>query len=81
MNDNIIDCVRIKIYIRVKFFICVEGRHIRKNENIIIVCKFDHEYSFNSIVLYVIAISSQITFQILIISFDLIICFKMKDRE
>ena len=80
-NNNIIDCVRVKTHMRVKFFICVKGRHIRKSENIIIVCKFDHEYSFNSVILYIITISSQITFQILIASFDLIIYFKMKDRE
>ena len=29
-SDNIIDNIRIKIHMRVKFFICVEGRHIRK---------------------------------------------------
>ena len=80
-NNNIIDYIKIKIYTKMKFFICVKERHIYKNENIIIICKFDYEYLFNLIVLYMIIISSQITFQILIISFDLIICFKIKCRE
>ena len=57
-SNSIIDYVRIKIYMRVKFFICVKERHIRKDENIIIVCKFGYEYSFNSIVLYMIIINS-----------------------
>ena len=61
-SDNIIDYVRAKTHIRIKSFICVKGRHIRKGENIIIVCKFGHKYSFNSIVLYMIIINSQITF-------------------
>ena len=72
-NDNIIDYIQIKIYTRMKFFICVKGRYIRKGENIIIVYKFGYEYLFNLIVLYIITISSQMTFQILIISFNLII--------
>ena len=57
-SDNIIDCVRVKTYIRVKFFICVKERHTRKDENIIIICKFDYKYSFNLIVLHIIIISS-----------------------
>ena len=57
-NNNIIDCVRIKTYIKIKFFICVKERHIRKGGNIIIICKFDYEYLFNSVVLYMIIISS-----------------------
>ena len=61
-NNNIIDCIKIKTYIRVKFFICVKERYIRKDENIIIVCKFDYKYLFNLIILYMIAINSQITF-------------------
>ena len=61
-SDNIIDCVRIKTYTRIKSFICVKGRHIRKDENIIIICKFDYEYLFDLIILYMIAINSQITF-------------------
>ena len=80
-SDNIIDYVQVKTHTKVKSFICVKGRHIRKGGNIIIVCKFGYGYSFDSVVLHIIAINSQITFQILIASFDLIICFRIKNRE
>ena len=58
ISNNIIDCVRIKTYMKMKFFICVKGRHTRKGENIIIIYKFDYEYLFDLIVLHMIAISS-----------------------
>ena len=80
-NNNIINYVQIKTHTKMKSFIYIKGRHTHKGENIIIICKFGYKYSFNSIVLYIIIINSQITFQILIISFDLIIYFKVKDRE
>ena len=80
-NNNIIDNIKIKIYIKMKIFIYIKGRHINKNENIIIIRKFDYEYLFNLIVLYVIIINTQMTFQILIISFRLFIYFKVKNRK
>ena len=45
-----------------KIFIYIKGRHINKNWNIIIIRKFDYKYLFNLIVLYIIAINTQITF-------------------
>ena len=56
-SDNIINCVKTKIYMRIKFFIYVKERHIYKGENIIIIYKFDYEYSFNLIVLHIIIIN------------------------
>ena len=64
-----------------KIFICIKERHIRKDWNIIIIRKFDYEYLFDLIILYVIVINTQITFQILIVSFRLFIYFKVKDRR
>ena len=49
--------------------------------NVIIVCKFGNKQLFNSIFSYIIIINSQITFQILITSLDLFVCFKIKDRK
>ena len=57
-NNNIIDYVRTKTHMKIKSFICVKGRHTHKGENIIIVYKFDYEYSFNPIILHVITINS-----------------------
>ena len=57
VSDNIIDCVRIKTYTKIKSFIYVKKRHIYKNENIIIVYKFGYKYSFDSIVLHIIIVN------------------------
>ena len=57
-SDSIIDNIKVKIYMRMKFFICVKERHIYKDWNIIIIYKFDYKYSFNLVVLYIIIINS-----------------------
>ena len=49
---------QVKTYIKIKSFIYIKERHIYKGGNIIIICKFDYEYSFNLIVLYIVTISS-----------------------
>ena len=66
---------------KMKFFIYIKKRNIRKYKNIIIINKFDYKYLFNLIVIYIIIINSQIMFQILIITFDLFINFKIKNGK
>ena len=57
-SDNVINNIKIKIYIKIKTFIYIKERHINKNWNIIIIRKFDYKYLFNLIVLYVIIINT-----------------------
>ncbi len=64
-----------------KFFIEVEENHWSDWENIEIVAEFYHRYSFNSVILHVIAVDSKFAFNILIDSFRLIINFRMIDCE
>ncbi len=64
-----------------KFFIKVERDHWNDWENIEIVVKFHHKYSFNSIILHVIAVNSKFAFNILIDLFYLIIDFQMINCE
>ena len=61
-SDSVINNIKIKVYIKMKIFIYIKGRHINKNWNIIIIRKFDYKYLFNLIVLYMIIINTQITF-------------------
>ncbi len=49
-----------------KFFIEVEESHWSDWENIEIVAEFHHKYSFDLIVLHVIAVDSKFTFNVLI---------------
>ena len=57
LSDNVINNIKIKVYIKMKIFICIKGRYINKGWNIIIIRKFDYKYLFNLIILYVIAIN------------------------
>ena len=61
-SDSVINNIKIKAYMKMKIFNCIKGRHIRKDWNIIIIYKFDYEYLFDLIVLYMIIINTQITF-------------------
>ncbi len=64
-----------------KFFIEVKESHWSDWEDIEIVTEFHHKYSFNSVILHVIAVNSKFVFNILIDSFWLIINLRMMNCE
>ena len=64
-----------------KFFIEVKENHWSDQEDIEIVAEFYHRYSFDSVVLHVIAVDSKFTFNVLINLFRLIIDLRMIDCE
>ncbi len=64
-----------------KFFIEVEEDHWSYWKDIEIVAEFHHRYSFDSVVLHVIAVDFKFAFNVLIDSFRLIIDLKMIDCE
>ncbi len=64
-----------------KFFIEVEKDHWDNWEDIEIVAEFHHKYSFDSVILHVIAVDSKFAFNVLIDSFHLIINLQMINCE
>ncbi len=64
-----------------KLFIEVEENHWRDREDIKIVAEFHHRYSFDSVVLHVIAVDSKFAFDVLINLFRLIVNLRMIDDE
>ncbi len=64
-----------------KFFIEVEENHWSDQEDIEIVTEFYHRYSFDSVVLHVIAVDSKFSFNVLIDSFRLIVDLEMINCE
>ncbi len=64
-----------------KLFIEVKENHWSDQEDIEIVAEFHHKYSFDSVILHVIAVNSKFVFNVLIDSFRLIIDFRMIDCE
>jgi len=64
-----------------KLFIEVEENHWRDREDIEIVAEFHHRYSFDSVVLHVIAVDSKFAFDVLINLFRLIVNLRMIDDE
>ena len=64
-----------------KSFIDEERKHLSKDVESIVVCKFRYEQSIDSIILHVITIFTKLTSYVLIDSLNLIICFEMKRRE
>ncbi len=81
MSCFIVSCIWIETYSRMKFFIKVEESHWSDQEDIEIVAEFYHRYSFNSVVLHVIAVDSKFAFNILIDSFWLIVDLRIINCE
>ncbi len=81
MSCFIVNHIWIETHLRVKFFIKVKENHWSDWEDIEIVAKFHHRYSFNSVILHVIAVDSKFMFNVLIDSFRLIIDLRMIDCE
>ena len=68
--------------IRKSKFLLIKKKHVDNEENFIIVNEFDHDYSFESIILHIIAILTKINFDFFIRIFILIVNFRMKcDRK
>ncbi len=64
-----------------KFFIEVEENHWSDQEDIEIIAEFHHRYSFDSVILHVIAVNSKFAFNVLIDLFRLIIDLRIIDCE
>ncbi len=64
-----------------KFFIEVEKDYWSDWKDIEIIVEFHCKYSFNSVILHVIAVDSKFAFNILIDSFQLIVDFKIINCE
>ncbi len=64
-----------------KIFIEVKRNHWDDQEDIEIVAEFHHRYSFDSVILHVIAVDSKFAFNVLIDSFRLIVDLWMIDCE
>ncbi len=62
-----------------KFFIEVKEDHWNDWKDIEIVVEFYHKYSFDSVILHVIAVDSKFAFNVLIDLFWLIIDLRMID--
>ena len=67
-------------YTKIEIFVD-KKKHVDNEKNFIIVNEFDHDYSFELIILYVIAILTKINFDFFICIFILIINFRMKCRR
>ncbi len=81
MSHFVVSRIWIETHLKMKFFIEVEENHWSDREDIEIVAEFYHRYSFNSIILHVIAVDSKFAFNVLIDSFWLIIDLKIIDCE
>ncbi len=64
-----------------KFFIEIKENHWSDWEDIEIVAEFHHKYSFNLVILHVIAVYSKFALNVLIDLFQLIINLRMIDYE
>ena len=76
----IVNNIRIKAYLRIKSLINEERYYSCRGEYSIIIDEFDNRESLRLVVLYIIAIRSKISFEILINSLCLIINFRVKNR-
>ncbi len=81
MNHFVVNHIWIETHSKVKFFIEVKENHWNNQEDIEIVAEFYHKYSFDSVVLHVIAVNSKFAFNVLIDLFWLIIDLKMINCE
>ena len=67
--------------IRKSKFLLIKKKHVDNEKNFIIINEFDHDYSFESIILHVITILTKINFDFFICIFILIINFRIKYRR
>ena len=67
--------------IRKSKFLLTKKKHVDNEKIFIIVNEFDHDYSFESIILHVIAILTKMNFDFFIRIFILIVNFRMKFRR